>query len=201
MVDLRETSGSSCPLLDTFAHRSLRDLLLDPSLWSCPSPDPVMDSSPQPSKVSWKGTVCTMLPCQGSLPMGQSSPSRIQEQVVDTFIAIGTCIRKELELGSNRSQATVTRMRTTSGSSNDSTLIRVWTPKQKIKAKDPVELVRDGQLVRLEHLATGRNLHSHREPAPVTKRHFQVTGYGENGTGDANDVWRVHLVDEPPNDE
>ena len=23
---------------------------------------------------------------------------------------------------------------------------------------------------------------------------FQVTGYGENGTGDANDVWRVEVV-------
>lgn len=68
------------------------------------------------------------------------------------------------------------------------------------KAEDPVELVRDGHLVRLEHVATGRNLHSHREPAPVTKRHFQVTGYGENGTGDANDVWRIHLIDEPPNE-
>lgn len=61
----------------------------------------------------------------------------------------------------------------------------------------PVELVRGGHLVRLEHLATSRNLHSHREQGPVTKRHFQVTGYGENGTGDANDVWRVQLIDEP----
>ena len=23
---------------------------------------------------------------------------------------------------------------------------------------------------------------------------FQITGYGENGTGDANDVWRVELI-------
>lgn len=44
---------------------------------------------------------------------------------------------------------------------------------------DPVELVKNGDLIRLEHVPTGRNLHSHREPAPVTKRHHQVTGYGE----------------------
>ncbi|KAF4516843.1 hypothetical protein B566_EDAN006238 [Ephemera danica] len=59
---------------------------------------------------------------------------------------------------------------------------------------DEVSLVKSGALVRLEHLVTRRNLHSHKEPAPLTKKHFQVTGYGENGTGDANDVWRVTVV-------
>lgn len=57
-----------------------------------------------------------------------------------------------------------------------------------------IELVRNGDLVRLEHKATKRNLHSHNQPAPIAKRHFQVTGYGENGTGDANDVWRLEIV-------
>ncbi|KAG9508710.1 Protein O-mannosyl-transferase 2, partial [Fragariocoptes setiger] len=60
---------------------------------------------------------------------------------------------------------------------------------------DDVSYVHDGDLLRLEHVLTRRNLHSHREPAPVTKRHFQVTGYGQNGTGDLNDVWRIVLSD------
>ncbi|XP_071453638.1 protein O-mannosyl-transferase 2 [Hetaerina americana] len=72
------------------------------------------------------------------------------------------------------------------------------------KAKHPdeekVELVRSGHLIRLEHLPTKRNLHSHREPAPLSKRHLQVTGYGENGTGDANDVWKVIIVGGKEND-
>ncbi|KAL1501793.1 hypothetical protein ABEB36_007053 [Hypothenemus hampei] len=55
------------------------------------------------------------------------------------------------------------------------------------------EIVKSGDLVRLEHMATKRNLHSHKEQAPITKKHYQVTGYGENGTGDANDVWRVFI--------
>eukprot|EP00092_Neocalanus_flemingeri_P019544 GFUD01021174.1.p1 GENE.GFUD01021174.1~~GFUD01021174.1.p1 ORF type:complete len:722 (+),score=149.03 GFUD01021174.1:268-2433(+) len=57
-----------------------------------------------------------------------------------------------------------------------------------------VDLVKNGDLVRLEHLQSKRNIHSHNQPAPVSKRHFQVTGYGENGTGDANDVWRLEVI-------
>lgn len=54
-----------------------------------------------------------------------------------------------------------------------------------------VTLVKNGDLVKLEHVATRRNLHSHREQGPMTKKHLQVTGYGENGTGDANDIWKI----------
>ncbi|CAB4060018.1 POMT [Lepeophtheirus salmonis] len=57
-----------------------------------------------------------------------------------------------------------------------------------------IDLLRHGDLVRLEHVITARNLHSHHEPAPMSKKMFQVTGYGENGTGDANDVWKVEII-------
>ncbi|XP_078034543.1 protein O-mannosyl-transferase 2 isoform X2 [Augochlora pura] len=55
-------------------------------------------------------------------------------------------------------------------------------------------LVKHGDLIRLEHVITHRNLHSHKEYAPLSKKHYQVTGYGENGTGDANDVWKVIIA-------
>uniref|UniRef100_A0A3Q3W0E8 Protein O-mannosyl-transferase 2 n=1 Tax=Mola mola TaxID=94237 RepID=A0A3Q3W0E8_MOLML len=55
------------------------------------------------------------------------------------------------------------------------------------------DLVRHGDIIRLEHKETSRNLHSHLHEAPMTKKHFQVTGYGINGTGDANDLWRVEV--------
>lgn len=42
-----------------------------------------------------------------------------------------------------------------------------------------VKIVKHGDLVRLEHVRTKRNIHSHREVAPLTKKHYQVTGYGE----------------------
>ncbi|KAK9704260.1 MIR domain [Popillia japonica] len=74
---------------------------------------------------------------------------------------------------------------------------------------DGVHIVRSGDLIRLEHIPTRRNLHSHKEHAPITKKHFQVTGYGENGTGDANDngtgdandVWRVSIIGEKDGSE
>lgn len=43
---------------------------------------------------------------------------------------------------------------------------------------EPV-LVKHGDLIRLEHVITRRNLHSHKEIAPISKKHYQVTGYGE----------------------
>ena len=73
-----------------------------------------------------------------------------------------------------------------------------WIVKRYDTEPDPSdpkpELVRHGDLIRLQHVVTHRNLHSHKEMAPVTKRHFQVTSYGENGTGDANDVWQVQML-------
>ncbi|XP_071962879.1 protein O-mannosyl-transferase 2-like [Antedon mediterranea] len=59
---------------------------------------------------------------------------------------------------------------------------------------DDITYVHHGDVVRLEHLATQRNLHSHMESAPITKRHQQVSCYGINGTGDLNDIWRVDIL-------
>ncbi|GFU10080.1 protein O-mannosyl-transferase 2 [Trichonephila clavipes] len=44
--------------------------------------------------------------------------------------------------------------------------------------------------------STKRNLHSHKEMAPITKNHQQITCYGQNGVGDVNDVWRVEIIGE-----
>lgn len=78
---------------------------------------------------------------------------------------------------------------------NNKWLVKKWNEEPgDWEDDDPVELVKNGDLIRLEHVPTGRNLHSHREQAPVTKRHHQVTGYGENGVGDVNDVWRVEVI-------
>lgn len=49
----------------------------------------------------------------------------------------------------------------------------------KTAVDEEVKLLKNGQLIRLEHMMTKRNLHSHQELAPVTKKHYQVTGYGD----------------------
>uniref|UniRef100_UPI00398EDA03 protein O-mannosyl-transferase 2 n=1 Tax=Pristiophorus japonicus TaxID=55135 RepID=UPI00398EDA03 len=59
---------------------------------------------------------------------------------------------------------------------------------------DSAQHVRHGDVFRLEHKETSRNMHSHQHEAPLTKKHFQVTGYGINGTGDSNDFWRIEVV-------
>lgn len=57
----------------------------------------------------------------------------------------------------------------------------------------PIEFVRHGDIVRLEHVLTKRNLHSHFFEAPVTKAHQQVTAYGIDGVGDIFDEWQILL--------
>ncbi|XP_035757838.1 protein O-mannosyl-transferase 2 isoform X4 [Egretta garzetta] len=79
-------------------------------------------------------------------------------------------------------------------------LNNLWIIKKHDSATDlsdpssPVEFVRHGDIIRLEHKETSRNLHSHQHEAPLTRKHFQVTGYGINGTGDSNDFWRIEVV-------
>lgn len=50
--------------------------------------------------------------------------------------------------------------------------------------------VQHGDNIRLEHVLTRRNLHSHGLPSPVTGQQ-EVSAFGEQGIGDDNDTWRL----------
>lgn len=50
--------------------------------------------------------------------------------------------------------------------------------------------IKCGDIVRLEHLATKKNLHSHHFSSPLTSKQ-EVSAYGENGQGNSGDFWRV----------
>nr|XP_045624410.1 protein O-mannosyl-transferase 2-like [Procambarus clarkii] len=59
---------------------------------------------------------------------------------------------------------------------------------------DPLQealLVRNGDYVMLTHAETGRSLRAHGYRAPITKRHFQVCGYGEEGSGGPFETWEL----------
>lgn len=47
-----------------------------------------------------------------------------------------------------------------------------------------------GQHIRLTHMTTGRNLHTHLFTAPMSG-HQEVSAFGENGEGDGGDYWIV----------
>merc|ERR1711936_310001 len=52
------------------------------------------------------------------------------------------------------------------------------------------ESVECGQKVRLEHLTTHRNLHSHHFSSPLSSQQ-EISAFGEGGRGDSGDVWLV----------
>lgn len=57
------------------------------------------------------------------------------------------------------------------------------------------QLVAHNSVIRLEHMNTKRNLHSHKVAAPVTSSHFEVSCYMTGEHGDANDNWCIELQD------
>ncbi|XP_064209346.1 stromal cell-derived factor 2-like protein 1 [Anguilla rostrata] len=50
--------------------------------------------------------------------------------------------------------------------------------------------IRCGQAIRITHMTTGRNLHSHHFTSPLSNNQ-EVSAFGENGEGDDLDVWTV----------
>jgi len=67
-----------------------------------------------------------------------------------------------------------------------------WTIKGPVdtdycKRGEPIEC---GQKIRLEHLTTHRNLHSHHFASPLSNAQ-EVSAFGEGGSGDSGDVWKV----------
>lgn len=63
-------------------------------------------------------------------------------------------------------------------------------------AEAHLKFVGDGDVIRLIHGQTGRNLHSHNIPAPVSKSHHEVSCYGNMTIGDDKDHWKVEVIDD-----
>ena len=50
--------------------------------------------------------------------------------------------------------------------------------------------IKCGDTIRLEHVATKKNLHSHHVSSPLSGKQ-EVSAYGNNGDGDTGDHWMV----------
>lgn len=55
---------------------------------------------------------------------------------------------------------------------------------------EPIEC---GAAIRLEHVATGKNLHSHSFSSPLSRQQ-EVSCFGESGEGDNGDSWELQCV-------
>lgn len=95
-------------------------------------------------------------------------------------------------VGSSQQQVTCYHYK---DNNNDWIVLPTWDQ----PAYDPngeLKFMKHGDMVRLNHASTGRNLHSHTVLAPVTKENYEVSGYGNETIGDVHDIWVVEVVDD-----
>ncbi|KAG0374929.1 Protein O-mannosyltransferase 2 [Mortierella sp. AD032] len=59
-----------------------------------------------------------------------------------------------------------------------------------------IHILKHGDVIRLVHDNTGRNLHTHRIRAPITTTQLEVSGYGYWNQGDVMDEWVLEVVGE-----
>lgn len=64
----------------------------------------------------------------------------------------------------------------------------------ELNTEEHPHLVANGDVLRLVHFQTGRNLHSHEIKAPLTKAHQEVSCYGNMTIGDEKDHWTIQVV-------
>ncbi|KAF2075038.1 hypothetical protein CYY_003648 [Polysphondylium violaceum] len=53
-------------------------------------------------------------------------------------------------------------------------------------------VVKNGDIIRLSHVNTKKNLHSHLSVSPLTRQN-EVSCFGDNGEGDTGDNWEVQV--------
>ncbi|KAI7862355.1 Dolichyl-phosphate-mannose-protein mannosyltransferase-domain-containing protein [Spinellus fusiger] len=61
---------------------------------------------------------------------------------------------------------------------------------------DGPKYLKDGDIIRLSHINTRRNLHTHPIPAPITNDQWEVSGYGNETLGDIHDHWKIEIVND-----
>lgn len=96
-------------------------------------------------------------------------------------------------VGSNQQQVTCYHYK---DENNEWVILPPWGPNQDYDNQAPIKFLSHGDVIRLRHQPTLRNLHSHNIPAPITKLAYEVSCYGNDTIGDIHDHWRVEIVDD-----
>ncbi|CAL4095271.1 unnamed protein product [Meganyctiphanes norvegica] len=91
----------------------------------------------------------------------------------------------DVKYGSGSGQQSVTG--TPQQDDHNSNWLIKRSPKNNCSRGDPLSC---GQVIRLEHLATRRNLHSHHFSSPLSDQQ-EISAFGEGGEGDTGDDWMV----------
>lgn len=95
-------------------------------------------------------------------------------------------------VGSNQQQVTCYHYK---DENNDWFIAPRWNEAEP-DPEGPLRYLKDGDVIRLRHASTTRNLHSHPIPAPITKLNHEVSCYGNLTIGDEHDYWVVEVVDD-----
>ena len=53
--------------------------------------------------------------------------------------------------------------------------------------------VKCGDVIRLEHTETAKNVHTHEIRSPLSGN-FEVSGFGDDGEGDSGDNWKIECL-------
>lgn len=80
--------------------------------------------------------------------------------------------------------------------SNNEWVFHPLREEKEWEAEEEIRFLSDKSVVRLIHSQTGRNLHSHSVAAPITKKHNEVSCYGNSTIGDEKDNWIIEVVND-----
>lgn len=97
----------------------------------------------------------------------------------------------DVKYGSGSGQQSVTAVK----NADDHNSYWQVLPALGVKNIERGEKVRCGTTIRLLHLATRRNLHSHLFHSPLSNNQ-EVSAFGENGNGDEGDNWIIDCDDD-----
>ncbi|KAG8455915.1 hypothetical protein GDO86_001925 [Hymenochirus boettgeri] len=95
----------------------------------------------------------------------------------------------DVKYGSGSGQQSVTGVES-SDDANSYWRIRGKTDKECQRG----EPIKCGQAIRLTHMNTGKNLHTHHFPSPLSNNQ-EVSAFGDDGEGDDLDAWTVQCSD------